>query len=104
MLTNGATLDVSDGASEFLIASASDSFATDGFTADAQLFERAAAVSRPKGSGAGGWTYTGAATVSLRRAAHRTATLRVQVHGAASAELSVLRPSQARRAACSPSA
>ena len=81
----------------------SESFATDGFAAEAQLFEREghapSTTTFPKGGGIGdsargGWTYTGAASVTLRRAPHRTATLRVQVHGAPSTELSVLRPGQ----------
>ena len=63
------------------------------FTAECQLFEREASKTR-NDAGSGGWTYTGAASVTLKRAAHRTATLRVQVHGAASAEISVLRPNQ----------
>lgn len=82
----------------------SESFATDCFGAEAQLFEREAPAAKdaalpPKGgvrtdSARGGWTYTGAASVTLRRSPHRTATLCVQVHGAPSAELSVLRPGQ----------
>ena len=79
------------------IAEPSESFATDAFRAEAQLFERAPLKSKASGGDSrGGWTYTGAASVTLKRAAHRTATLRVQVHGAASAELSVLRPGQLR--------
>jgi hypothetical protein len=72
-----------------------ESFATSGFAAEAQLFEREVPKTR-SGEARGGWTYSGAASVSLVRCAPRAARLTVQVHGAASAEVSVLRPSQMR--------
>jgi sugar lactone lactonase YvrE len=79
----------------------SESFSTEGFAADAQLFERDAG-GKPHGGGGGeatsssrgGWTYSGTAAVILRRCAPRAAMLSVQVHGAPTAEVSVLRPSQ----------
>ena len=72
-----------------------ESFSTEGFRAEAQLFEREVPKTR-SGEARGGWTYSGAATVSLVRCAPRAARLTVQVHGAAAAEVSVLRPSQMR--------
>ena len=68
------------------------------FASDAQLFERALPSRSQRDRGIetrGGWTYTGPASVTLRPCPPRAAAmLSVQVHGAATAEVSVVRPGQ----------
>jgi hypothetical protein len=90
----GPADDGHENASEAAPASVGD-FQPRDFSAEAQLFERTrppkTPMSRPI---SGGWTYTGTAQVTLRRCAPRAAMLAVQVHGAATAEVSVVRPGQ----------